>query len=143
MSAPAKRPLPEVTPENAHFWRGGETGALMITRCSACGLWIHPTAPICRRCLSRDLAPAAASGKAVVATYTINHQAWAPGLEVPYVVAVVELPEQAGLRLMTNIVGLPVDQVRIGMPVRVIFEQHEDVWLPLFEPDPDAAGGAS
>ena len=133
-----ERPLPVVTPQNAHFWRGGERGALMISRCSACGLWIHPTAPICRRCLSRDVAPAAASGKGVVASYTINHQQWMPGLETPYVIAIVELAEQPGLRLMTNIVGAPPEAVQIGMPVRVVFELHEDVWLPLFEPDPDA-----
>jgi len=130
----AQPPLPSVTPENAHFWRGGEHGALMITRCADCGLWIHPTAPICRRCLSRDVAPERASGQGVVASYTINHQPWLPGLETPYVIAIVELAEQPGLRLMTNIVGVPPEAVRIGMPVRVRFEQREDVWLPLFEP---------
>ena len=35
---------------------------------------------------------------------------------------------------MTNIVGCAPDDVRIGMPVQVIFEHHDDVWLPLFEP---------
>jgi hypothetical protein len=50
----------------------------------------------------------------------------------------VELAEQRGLRLTTNIVNCQLDEVRIGMPVRVVFEQHDDVWLPLFEPD--AAG---
>lgn len=111
----------------------------MITHCAACGLWIHPTSPICRRCLSRDVAPAVASGKATVASYTINRQQWMPGLETPYVIAIVELVEQPGLRLMTNILGAAPDAVRIGMPVRVLFEQHEDVWLPLFEPDVEGA----
>jgi hypothetical protein len=55
-------------------------------------------------------------------------------LDPPYVVAIVEIEEQADLRLMTNVVNCDVEKVRVGMPVRVLFEQHEDVWIPLFEP---------
>jgi hypothetical protein len=55
------------------------------------------------------------------------------------VVAIVELEEQAGLRLMTNIVNCPVDGVEIGMPVEVCFEELEDgAYLPLFQPVPEA-----
>ena len=74
------------------------------------------------------------SGDATLHTYTVNHQAWIPGFDPPYLVAIVELPEQEGLRLTTNLVNVDVDDVRIGMPVRVTFEHWEDVWLPLFEP---------
>ena len=63
------------------------------------------------------------SGRGVVHTYTVNHQPWYPGLDPPYVVAIVALPEQEGLRLTTNIVGCAPDDVRIGMPVRVTFER--------------------
>ena len=58
---------------------------------------------------------------------------WRPDLTEPYVVAIVELADQSGLRFVTNIVGTPPAEVHIGMPVRVRFEQIEDVWLPLFE----------
>ena len=54
----------------------------------------------------------------------------------PYVIAIVELDEQPGLRLTTNIVNCPVEAVHIGMRVRVLFDHREDVWLPLFEPLP-------
>jgi uncharacterized OB-fold protein len=74
------------------------------------------------------------SGDAVVHTFTVNHQPWQPGVQVPYVVAIVELPEQDGLRLTTNIVGCAPEEVRIGMPVHVTFEQVDDVFLPLFRP---------
>ena len=73
-----------------------------------------------------------------MATYTINHQPWMPGMEVPFVVAIVELPEQEGLRLTTGLKGCAPEDVRIGMRVRVAFEQHEDVWLPFFTPADDA-----
>jgi len=68
-------------------------------------------------------------------TFTVNHHAWFPGQQVPYVLAIVELEEQPGLRLTTRLVGLEPEEVRIGLPVRVRFEQVEDVWLPLFERD--------
>jgi uncharacterized OB-fold protein len=127
--------LPELTQENSHFWQGGRDGRLVMLRCGNCSLWIHPEAPICRRCLSRNVAPQATSGRGTVATFTVNHQQWFPGLETPYVVAIVELNDQAGLRMMTNIVGCEPSAVRIGAPVHVVFEQHDDVWLPLFELD--------
>jgi hypothetical protein len=57
------------------------------------------------------------------------------GLEAPYVLAIVEMDEQAGLRLTTNIVNCDIKTVAIGMRVRVLFEHCVDVWLPLFEPD--------
>jgi uncharacterized OB-fold protein len=70
-----------------------------------------------------------------VLTFTVNHQAWIPGFDPPYVVAIVELEEQPGLRLTTNIVGCPIENVTIGMSVRVRFEDvGEGVFLPLFEP---------
>jgi hypothetical protein len=75
------------------------------------------------------------SGDAALYSYTVNHQAWMPGPELPYVVAIVELPEQEGLRLTTNLVNCDLDAIAIGMPVRVTFENHDDeVWIPLFEP---------
>ncbi len=45
----------------------------------------------------------------------------------------IELVEQAGLRLLTNIVGCDPGSVAIDMAVSGVFEQHEDVWIPLFE----------
>ena len=55
-------------------------------------------------------------------------------MQVPFVVAIVELDEQEALRLTTNIVGVPVETVHIGQRVRVSFDHREDVWLPLFTP---------
>jgi uncharacterized OB-fold protein len=128
------RVLPRVTSDNEHFWRGGEMGELRFLRCSSCGYLVHPPAPVCPLDLSRDLAPHTVSGRATVVTFTVNHQSWYPGLDPPYVVAIVEIEEQPDLRLMTNVVNCEVEKVRVGLPVRVTFEQHDDVWIPLFEP---------
>ena len=111
------RVLPAVGADNEHFWTGGAEGELRFLRCDACGWWLHPPSPICPECLGRQLSVAAVSGDGVVHTYTVNWQPWYPDLDPPYVVAIVELPEQEGLRLTTNIVGCEPDDVRIGMPV--------------------------
>lgn len=128
------RQLPRPTAESAAFWRGGETGRLLIHQCADCRRYHHPPAPICPHCLSRHVEPMPVSGRGTVHSYTINHQPWLPGMAVPFAVAYVSLDEQPDVWLMTNIVGCEVDQVAIGQKVRVRFEQHEDVWVPLFEP---------
>ena len=90
-------------------------------------------------CHSKRLAFEAVSGTATLHTYTVNHQPWMPGPELPYVIAIVELPEQEGLRLTTNVVGCAPEDLRIGMPMHVVFEHHADpdgdVYIPLFAPD--------
>jgi len=80
------------------------------------------------------------SGRGVVAGFTVNHQQWLADFPPPYVIAVVALEEDDGARLTTNIVGCQGVQVRIGMAVRVLFEKAGDVYVPLFEPDPERAG---
>ena len=128
------RILPRVNDENRFFWTSGEDGRLRFLRCDECGFFVHPPSPICPECLCKRLTPTAVSGRATVATFTVNHQPWIPGYDPPYVVAIIEIEEQPSVRLMTNIVGCAPDDVRIGMPVQVAFEHHDDVWLPLFEP---------
>ena len=128
------RILPRLGGAAEFFWTSGADGQLRFLRCQRCGYYVHPPSPICPIDLSKDLAPEPVSGRGVVHTFTVNHQSWIPGYEPPYAVAIVELEEQEGLRLMTNVVGCPPDDVHIGMPVRVTFEHHDDVWLPLFTP---------
>lgn len=129
------RKLPALNADNRAFWQGGQQGELLIHRCTACSRYFHPPAPLCPHCASFDVAPEPVSGKGKVLSYTINYQPWAPDLEVPYVVAIIELIEQPGLQFVSNVVGVPVTQVHIDMPVRVSFLNVEDVWLPLFEKD--------
>jgi uncharacterized protein len=131
--------LPALTLENAFFWRAGESGRLRFMRCRACGYYIHPPLPICPLCKSREVRDEPVSGRGQILSYTINRQVWEKGLEAPYVIAIVELDEQPGLRLTSNIINCDLNEVVIGMRVRVLFEHCEDVWLPLFEPDPDGA----
>jgi uncharacterized OB-fold protein len=137
-AAPPPRKLPLLEPVSSFFWTSGETGTLSIQRCEACGVYQHPPLALCTACLSDAVSPAPVSGRGKVKTFTINIEQWLPGLPVPFVYAVVELEEQAGIYLFTNI-DTPVDAVFIGQPVEVYFEHHEDVWLPMFRPTGAAA----
>lgn len=135
MTAAPFRVQPVLDDENRFFWTSGRDGRLRFLRCQACGHHLHPPVPRCPACGARELAPEPVSGRAEVFSYTVNHQPW-DGSTEPYVIALVAFPEQDGLRLTTNIVGCEPGDVRIGMPVRVTFEQHGEVWFPLFEPVP-------
>ncbi|MER6956313.1 OB-fold domain-containing protein [Streptomyces sp. NPDC000618] len=135
-----ERPLPQPTLASAGFWSSGADGVLRISHCADCDRRFHPPLPVCPSCRSRAVALAPVSGKAVVVGFSVNHQAWLPSFPPPYVVAVVALVEDDRARLTTDIVGCATDDVYVGMPVRVRFAQQQDVYLPLFEPDPTAEG---
>ena len=127
-------PVPQVNDDNRAFWTGGRDGELRIVRCNDCGYYIHPPSPRCPQLLRRERRAARGQRTRHVYTYTVNDRAWSPGLEVPYVIAIVELEEQSDLRLMTNIVGCPPDEVSIDMPVQVEFREQGDVYAPVFGP---------
>jgi uncharacterized protein len=128
--------LPPLDDDTREFWTSGAAGSLRLPFCSSCNRWIFPPVQTCPDC-GTPAVPRALSGKGRVFTYTVNHHAFNPQVPVPYVIAVVELAEQEGLRFTTNLVNCPPDRVDIGLPVRVVFEQHGEVFVPLFEPDPE------
>ena len=129
-----KRPLPFIDKDIEPFWHAGRDGHLLIQTCTVCDYLIHPPTGYCPECGSRETAFRAVSGHATVLSFTVNHKAWMPDLTVPYVVALVSLDEQEDVRLATNIVDCDPEAVHIGMPVEVLFEQQDDVWIPLFRP---------
>lgn len=131
--APAARKLPALTPETRAFWTGGKDGQLLIQRCTACGKYQHPPLPLCPVCRTETMVPDAVAGNGTVKTFTVNHQQWLPGLGDHFVFAAIELAEQAELYVFSNVLA-PPEAVRSGLPVEVCFENHDDVWLPLFRP---------
>jgi uncharacterized protein len=126
------RMLPELDDTNRFFWTSGADNKLRFMRCDACGFYLHPPQPICRKCMSRDITPHVVSGRAKLVSFTVNHQPWLPDMVVPYVIGLVELPEQAGLRLTTNIIDCDPEDVHIGMDLDVCFQHYEGIYLPLF-----------
>lgn len=130
-------PLPQVTPENEFYWTAGANGALRVTECENCNALIHPPAPACRYCRERKMGIRTVSGRATLIGFTLNQRFSIPGLPAPYVVAQVALVEDPRVRLTTNIIDCDPDQLVLGQQMEVVFEQHEDVWLPLFRPVAD------
>ena len=127
------RPRPRLDADNRAFWTGGAEGKLNIMKCGDCGEYTHPPRQMCRHCQSENMAPEAVAGTGRIATYTINHQAWMPGLEVPFVIARVALDGVPGVILTTNIVNCDVDAVDFDDKVKVTFEEQNGIWYPLFE----------
>jgi len=131
MAAP--RAIPRLDNDNRAFWTGGAEGELRLLRCRDCSKFVHPPRPVCRYCLSENVAPETVAGTGVVDTFTINYQKWHPAMDVPFVIARVAIDGAPGVYLTTNIVGCPADEVDIGDRVRVTFEQQGEIYYPLFE----------
>ena len=128
------KPLPEADETSKPFWDGAMEGRLVLMQCLDCGQWRLPSRQHCDACLSDQYTWERASGKGTVRTFGVMHQKYHPGWAAvsPYNVTIVELEE--GPRLPTNIVGIPNEEIRVGMPVIVEWERHEDVALPKFRP---------
>jgi uncharacterized protein len=130
--------LPKHDRERA-FWSGGANGQLLIEHCDECAHWVHPPTDACPYCGGR-LVARPVSGRGTVFTYTVNFHPYNPDVPTPFVIALVELVEQSGLRLATNIVDCEPDSVVCGMPVEVRFEQQgagaDAVFVPVFAPAP-------
>ena len=140
VEASTPRVLPPLTDVDRSFWTGGRDGRLSIQRCGSCRRWVHPPIEGCPAC-GGALAFEPVSGHGTLFTFTVNLQQFHPDVPPPYVIAIVELDEQADLRLPTNVVNCDPESLWCGMPVRVLFERNGDVFLPVFEPAPSPGGG--
>ena len=130
-----KKPLPRIDEESRGYWEALARHELYFQRCRDCGTNRFPPRVVCPKCLSSATQWVRASGRGTVYSFTVTHQNQAPGFResLPYVLAVVQLDE--GPRLMTNVVGSSPEQVRIGMPVEVVFEDvTPEITLPKFRP---------
>ncbi|MEV2228376.1 OB-fold domain-containing protein [Streptomyces phaeochromogenes] len=128
---PSKRPRPVVNRDNAGFWEGVSRHRLLIQRCDGCRTLRFPWLPGCNACGCPDWDTVEAGGEGTVYSYVVMHHPPFPAFDPPYAVGLIELAE--GVRMISNVVGVPNDRVRIGMPVRLEFEQvDEELELPLF-----------
>ena len=119
--------------ESQPFFDAAREGRLLIQKCAACGRYQFYPRKICVHCGSLDVEWADASGRGVVHTFTVVHRGM-PGWreEGPYVAAIVQLDE--GVRMTTNIVECAASDVKIEMPVEVVFVDEGQYVLPRFRP---------
>ncbi|MFI1157336.1 bifunctional MaoC family dehydratase N-terminal/OB-fold nucleic acid binding domain-containing protein [Streptomyces sioyaensis] len=134
-----RRPRPVINRDNAGFWEGVARRRLLIQRCTGCRTLRFPWLPGCSRCGSPGWDTVEASGAGTVFSYVVLHHPPFPAFDPPYAVGLIELAE--GVRMVSNIVGVPYDQVRIGMPVRLAFQRvDEEYELPVFRATPGGEG---
>jgi uncharacterized OB-fold protein len=135
VTIPTAYPQPEAKP----FWDAAAQNKLVMQDCNDCGAWVWTPRPLCNECGSERVEWTPMSGKGEIYSFTVIRQvvgraasqAFAP--DIPYVIAWVDLDE--GPRMITNIVSCPVEEVKLGMKVSVLFEQaSKDIWLPKFKP---------
>ncbi|MBI4496754.1 MAG: Zn-ribbon domain-containing OB-fold protein [Chloroflexi bacterium] len=127
------KPLPTMAPETAGFWEAARRHQLVIQRCARCWRMQHPPRAVCAACGHTEYEWVPSAGKGQVYSLTRVYQNRAPGWadEVPYVFAIIQLNE--GIHLISNVVGVPAEQVHIGTPVEVFFEDvTEEISLPKF-----------
>ncbi len=130
-------PRPQADALTEAFWQGCVDHRLVIQRCQNCRHFIHWPRPVCRFCLSTDLEPEEVSGRGTLYSYTVVNQAFHPYYldKLPYLLATVELEEQPGLMFFTRLTGCTEDDVEIGAPMQVVFEDAAPgLTFPLFGP---------
>lgn len=135
MPETAGKPVPRPSPESLPYWQAAREHRLVIQHCDACGQFWFPPSQSCPHCLASNFTWLPASGRGKVFSFVTYHRVYHPAFakEVPYVVALVELDE--GPRLLTNIVGVPPEQVVCDMPVQVTFEDYDGgIAVPKFAP---------
>jgi uncharacterized protein len=128
-----QRPLPQPDPMTEFFWEGARNHRLLILRCEHCGRYNHWPRPICRFCHAETLVPSEVSGRGTIWSYTVVCYSYHPGMKPPYVLAAIELDEQPGLRMVSNVIDCGEDELAVGLPVEVVFQDvAPEVTLPLF-----------
>ncbi|RKS70904.1 hypothetical protein BZB76_5384 [Actinomadura pelletieri DSM 43383] len=112
--------LPDITPRNKPFWDGCAAGELRLQRCTDCGRYRFPDAPVCPQCLSGSASWEAVSGTGTLWSWCTMHQKYFAAFadEVPYRLVYVRLTEGP---LVISVLADEPDEPRLDQPVRVVF----------------------
>jgi uncharacterized protein len=124
---------PIVTPDAKFFWEAADRGEFVGQRCAKCARYAFPPRPMCPYCHSLEREVVSLCGRGTVQSWTVPRHPAAFGFKEPPIVAVIRLQE--GINFVSNLIGVKLENVRIGMPVAVSFEptmgNHK---VPVFEP---------
>lgn len=129
----ARLPGIRIDHDNKAYYRGLLQHRLLLNRCKTCGTWHSPPRATCPKCWSWDLVPTEISGKGRVYLFSFRNGVPAHGNpSEPSAVAAIELPE--GVRFTTTIVNCPKADIRIGMPVALVWVEEDGMPMPAFQP---------
>ena len=133
-------PLPTPSTVSEPHWEGCKRGELMVQHCQDCDGYVFIPQPACTHCQSENLEWVQSSGKGTVYSWTMVYRPQQPSFETPYASAIIEVEE--GWYMLTNLVDIAVEDVRIGLPVEVVFHAiNDETTLPYFRPAGVAPSG--
>ena len=135
MLTPGRSDLPIIDESTQEYWDAARRGVLLIKRCQNCTRPHFYPRPFCPFCWSSDVVWEEASGRGALYTFSVvrRNDLFPFADRVPYVPAIVDLEE--GPRMMTEIIGIPFGEVRIGMDLHVEFEERApEISVPVFRP---------
>lgn len=130
-------PAPAPNMDDALFWEHCAQRQLRFQACERCDKPRHPPQPVCSNCHSFEQVWVDAPSDARVYTYTVVHHAGHEAIasRLPYVVAVIEFPALAGVRLVSNVTDVDPRQMYIGMPLQLWWDDIGDrIHIPRFRP---------
>ena len=127
------RPLPSPTPVSQPFFDAARRRELVLQRCPRHGFFHYPRSR-CPYCLGDDWTWETASGRGELHAFTIDRVGHDPALadRIPFAIGVVELEE--GPRMTANIVGCELDELRVGLPLKAVYEDVDETTLVRFAP---------
>lgn len=135
MKGPLPRPLPRPTAVSRPYWDACARHELTVQRCRACARLVFIPQAFCRWCLSPELEWVPSSGRGTLYSYTVIWRPQSPAFAPPYVAGIIRMDD--GYDMMSNIVGCDPDDVRVGMPLEVTWQDERDgISLPVFRPRP-------
>ncbi len=128
-----QRPVPQPDLDSAPYWEAAKARKFLVPKCAACGNRFFPPRHYCPKCASDRVELVGVRGTGKVYSYCIMHDTFVPGVKPPLAIAQIELDDQPGLRITANVLECDPQEVHIGMPVEVTFEEvSPEVVLPQF-----------
>jgi hypothetical protein len=129
-----QKPAPIPNADTKPFWEACNRQELIYQHCLACGqAQFYPRA-VCAGCGALALEWRTSQRRGTLYTFSVNYRAPKASFEpdLPYVIALVDLDE--GFRMMLNVRDCPPETVRIGMRVKIVFEQQGEQKIPQAVP---------
>ena len=141
------RPVPIPDSVSEFYWESAKKGRLAIQGFEGMDVLQHPPSPVPEvpggGPPAERAVPVAVevSGRGTLFSFTILRQPFHPGFvdAIPLMIGLTELDDAPGVRILTNIVDAQPDELRIGLPMEVVFERRGDMVLPQFRPARESA----
>lgn len=128
--ASAEKPIPVIDHDNRGYWEAAQRGELRFQRCTDCGEFRHYPVPMCGKCRSFNYEWALSSGNGTLHSWIVVHHGVHPAyLDLPYVVALVEMEDCGNQHVLCNI-DAPPDMLAAGAPIEIYFEERDGFAIP-------------